>query len=828
MLFALLSLALQVENLDRFGGSPEARKVLLERGFVVTDERRRQICSFYIHSDAVFVTTDALLYAYYANLEKGVLDLERRQARLLPPLLDKLAAAVVAFRAKGLDPRWAEAAGRVELYVAVARALAAGATSEVDLAKLPEAVAQEVRLILKAEKPAVSPLRGLTLDYPRFAPRGFYAGPLERFARASTWLREVPFRVTDERESQEATVLARALQEDWETLSSLEDLNEPYLHLLGPAEDPDLRKIDSVVRNGMPDMRVGARDDGAKARALLLEAIPTPRLSSIPSAGAQLDPASTRGLRLLPRPVSVDAFVMGALSPPGKPLAPPSGTALMAVLGSRVAREIAADRLKDGLFEAASAAMKEGRKNHDGDIARSGRRLYRSLLEPEIPPNAPPWYRHEGWRAKDLNTALAGWAHERMIWDLHGYRNVSYGGLTRPPPGLIEPNPAFFDALLDLTLRMDDFLRAYDITSPRFPRLAVLLREVHRTLGRQLEGKAMLPEDRTLFAEFGPRLGNICGFDGNSWLSDVGLPDTSFQVSVAFEISQGVERIVGQGQPRALYVVAEHEGRRYVASGGVLSYRELLAPASGPERMTAERWRRHPPPAPDWASRFAVDFKVDDLHRLLEEGQVVEQMFERPDGKMGEILARKIAARDRFQQRRQAVRLFGATGHPRLVEILLPFLHKPPRGPDADRDWPYEESMALRGRLKPEHLDVFLGWIGEGHPMPSDLLALAATIPDDATRDRVLDAMDKPSFTDVDEIQAVMEELARPPGLRMSRKILERMARYPEPARRGAGRALAERWASVDERGKVDFSAEEGEFREKLLVMLRSLGLKME
>jgi hypothetical protein len=642
-----------IEGLDGFRGSESARRMLLENGFVVTDETYRQICSFYIFRGPPFVTTDALLYAYYLNVEKALALLETAHAKWLRPMLgearNELAAALKGEVAKltlekGLDPAWTEAGKEVDRYLQVAEALAAGRTGEDDLAKLPEKVAAEIRLIMAAEGQTDSPLRGVPLDYGRFRPRGLYLSSeaLSDFCRAVTWLREVPFRFDNEAESRQAVFLASL----WDACGSFERLSEPYEQFLGPSDDPGL--------NILPRMSpffgqfVERKDCWAKMWAAM-KAAPAPRHTTILMREAVRDPSLFKGVRVLPRPALYDNDVLKPLFPFGLERSPVSGEELMAALGSQAAEEIVLSR--EGkvipeygrLLQEARVAAAEAEKKYSSPLQVAQRALWRTLLAQPSDPALPAWYRHPAWRYKDLNTALSGWAHYRYVWDLHGKRHASYSCLVMGLEGVVEPNPRFLEALLELAVRTDVFFRAHEVNLPKFADLELLLLELRGILKAQLAGQSLSETQKKFLEDFGPSLAGVCGFEGNSWVHDENLPDTPFCVPVAVDVAGRRERVVGQARPRAIYVIVERGGRRYLTVGGVLSYRDHVGPAEGPGHMTSPRWAEaaasRAAPAMEWQAKFSAGFSQKELLADLRAGRIRPQMFEMPTREMGDVLA---------------------------------------------------------------------------------------------------------------------------------------------------------------------------------------------
>ncbi len=98
-----------------------------------------------------------------------------------------------------------------------------------------------------------------------------------------------------------------------------------------------------------------------------------------------------------------------------------------------------------------------------------------TLLEP--PADAPPFMHTPAWRAKSVQTALAGWAQHRHAWALQITPALYVFGLANAPPGFVEPNPAFFDRLAGLAAWTGELARSAPHTPPTRRDRAAELRE---------------------------------------------------------------------------------------------------------------------------------------------------------------------------------------------------------------------------------------------------------------------------------------------------------------------------------------------------------------
>jgi hypothetical protein len=109
------------------------------------------------------------------------------------------------------------------------------------------------------------------------------------------------------------------------------------------------------------------------------------------------------------------------------------------------------------------------------------------LAKPE--PDAPPFMSSEAWQIKSCQTVLGGWAQLRHTWALQAKQSVEYKGLTRPPPGFVEPAPEFFARMAALAEETEALLRQAGAPANDFTELAADLRAVADILEKKTAAK---------------------------------------------------------------------------------------------------------------------------------------------------------------------------------------------------------------------------------------------------------------------------------------------------------------------------------------------------
>jgi hypothetical protein len=142
---------------------------------------------------ALYLTPDVAFERVHFFFSSALEELEeKRLSPELEEILDAIDEGLRNARNRARDELVRDLLARNEAHIQVARCLLKeGATPSSDL------VAEEMKLILAADKTAVSPVMGYLEDYTQYITRGHYTKSerLERYFRAMTWLGRAAFYV---------------------------------------------------------------------------------------------------------------------------------------------------------------------------------------------------------------------------------------------------------------------------------------------------------------------------------------------------------------------------------------------------------------------------------------------------------------------------------------------------------------------------------------------------------------------------------------------------------------------------------------------------------
>ena len=303
----------------------------------------------------------------------------------------------------------------------------------------------------------------------------------------------------------------------------------------------------------------------------------------------------------------------------------PRGLDIMALLGSKRAREILKD-LGDTRYSDYEKKFFELKEEIDSFSTSDWfRNLYwnwlyvlRSLLD-EFGEGYQTFMQTKAWQDKQLNTALASWTqlrHDTILYVKQSYTMAELGAEpSLPVVGYVDPVPEFYTRLLNLTRMTKKGLQ--ELLSPEemeqleigyaldhFSDLLTRLLEISR---KELENESLTEDEYRFIEDFG----NI-----SEWLIEIASggdvdPDIFKTVLVADVHTEGNTRKVleeGVGYIKTLIVAYKlPQEHILIGVGPIFSYYEFKQPME--IRLTDEAWRKilntHPPSEPEWIKSFS-------------------------------------------------------------------------------------------------------------------------------------------------------------------------------------------------------------------------------
>jgi hypothetical protein len=266
----------------------------------------------------------------------------------------------------------------------------------------------------------------------------------------------------------------------------------------------------------------------------------------------------------------------------------------------------------------------------------------RTLDDPPAPTaHFPAVMRGEAWRRKQLRTSLASWAELRHDTILHAKQSYTTFTGCEYPKGFVEPYPAFFARLRELTQTLSERIAKADVpaTDPRraaqlvrqreeqsrfFAHFASVMQRLETLAKKELRSQPFTREEteflqKTIDRRGGGGSGGPPTYSG--WYPSLvygGSPAASEPIvsDVHSDPTHGEVLQVATGDVQFLVVAVDNGPHRAAYVGPSYSYYEFNGPIE--RRMTDEEWRSklakmEGPPPPAFTSVFQAPPELRSL-----------------------------------------------------------------------------------------------------------------------------------------------------------------------------------------------------------------------
>ncbi len=628
-----------IVNIDQFGSlAPSHLAALAKNGFVVSPADHEQLFHVYEENDYLnvpsFITPDPVLQLFHLFFDMTLRQVETDK---LNARLKKMLAALVAGSARiahvAKQPAVRSAAEHNLAYLAVANELLKEKTASIP-PQLKNAIAKEQSLIRAHQGWNKSPLLNVPIDYSQFIPRGHYTRTetLRRFFLAMVWIGQTPFFVDRSDLLTQLLVLCHVLREsgadkDWQAIY---DVTAFYV---GTADDLSPLDASAVVTSVFGV--VTSADDYAEPSKL---AQVTKELTKrFHPRIVQITPFGPMGphVRLLGPRYILDSEILQRLSDPSFRHFP-KGLDVMAVLGSKRARSILLERLKEGtawpkypgkLDALTTQFARLGDKEWQANLYTGWIWVLQGLAVEAPAAKVPAFMQTPAWFSKNLSTSLASWAELRHDTILYAKPSgVECGGEDDEPPplpeGYVEPDVLFYARMLKLLELSQAGLQRHDalpksLVGP-FKELVELCTFLKGVSEKELAGTPLTRPEFEQIKIFGANLErlSLAFINPNAGYWDEIVSPTDKHMAVIADVhssyGEALEEAVGPAY-EILVVLPKRSGGRQLARGAVFSYFEFRHPMD--DRLTDEKWqemlRKSKAPAPpDWTDEFMVPVPV--------------------------------------------------------------------------------------------------------------------------------------------------------------------------------------------------------------------------
>lgn len=640
-----------ITNRDMFEFSAEAKRLLVENGFVVMPGSDREFFMLYeINSYEPipsFITTDSMLHNYHLffshllrviEKEKLAIELEELTEAMLLETKNQYKTL------KGTD--WENAALRNLGFFAVAGKLLNPGISIPE--EITKEVNQELELIKSHEGIEISPLMSLGQnlnvldspkeDYSQYIPRGHYDNDesLRSYFKAMMWYGRITFRLKDEDETKSAALMTLALGKN-DNLQKWDKIYQPTCFFVGKSDDlsyPQYSELLGEIYGNKIDLKEittdkDKRQDFLKAAAKLAP----PTINSIPIFDEEIQPdreAEIKGFRFMGQRFTLDASIFQRLvyrevkeDKQGQRRMLPKALDIPAALGSEEAYTILEDTGETG-YEGYPENMDKLRKyiaDLDGETWTQN--LYWSWLYTldtligEKSEGYPSFMHNKAWLHKELNTFLSSWTelkHDTILYAKQIYAEMGGGMAGVDDRGYVEPNPKLYARLAALVNMTREGLSTRGLIDDRdqenLERLEQLALSLKAISEKELSNIPLTDEEYDLIRSYGGQLEHFwleaLRDEGVDHRSAIYENPAALVADVATDPNGNVLQ-EATGHIYEIYAVVPVEGSLRIAKGGVYSHYEFDWPID--DRLTDKKWQEmlnagEAPPLAPWTKTF--------------------------------------------------------------------------------------------------------------------------------------------------------------------------------------------------------------------------------
>ncbi len=645
-----------VDNINRFEFSPQARELLVKNAFVVVPFWGEEFFAMYEPNryDGIpnFITTDAMLHNYHLFFNHLLESMEKDNMIPEIKILNEVMINETLQQYESLKGSTWESAARRNLAFFTVGSVLMNPQFQVP-ASVQQEVSRELDLINQHQQIAISPimsigqsepdvLEDLKEDYTQYIPRGHYtkSEELQQYFQTMMWYGRMTFRLKNEDETRSAVLISLALNQG-SNLQHWEKIYEPSCFFVGKSDDLGYYQYNQLLLKvyGSAVKINDLTDSVDKWEQFLGEAqeLSPPLINSIPIFDETLQPDrenEIKGYRFMGQRYTLDADVFQRLiyrevkeNPEGERRVLPRALDIPAAMGSSEAVSIL-QNLGEYRYENYPENMSK-MQSHITALDKNSwtQNLYWSWLYTLMPSTGnkpagyPSFMLNQAWDRKELNTYLGSWTelkHDTILYAKQVYAEMG-GGIEGEVDdrGYVEPNPELYGRLASLAKMTREGLDNRHFLSDRdresLARMEVLALALKAISEKELTNTALSEEDYELIRTFGGQLEHF-------WLEALrdensDIPPKAWEnpaALIADVATAPPDSILeeGTGYISEIYAIVPVEGSLRIARGGVYSYYEFTWPAT--DRLTDQKWRemlqnQKAPEAPTWTSVFTAE-----------------------------------------------------------------------------------------------------------------------------------------------------------------------------------------------------------------------------
>ena len=613
-----------VINADQFWLDDEVKEKLAKNQFIVMSWGDNEFFDIYEPNryDYIpnFITVDSMLHTYhlyfsYLLRRTELNELSRAVATLSDLMLEGSEAQYEIL--KGSE--WEEAVKTNLAFFSVAKKLLD------EDAEIPETVndivMRERYNIERAERIELSPVFGSEEDYTQYKPRGYYEGneTLERYFKTMMWYGRMGF-------AQKSTDLDRSallinLLLNGESLKEWERVYTVTAFFAGTSDDNGYYEyqpvIEAVYGKDVDVKALIGDEEKFEAYHRLTGELPAPQINSVPVYMSDSDEEvqeKNTGFRFMGQRFTIDASIFAKLiyraveaNSLGELRMLPDALDVPAALGSETAQGILKEQGNmdyenyeenlDQLKETLAAAPES---TWDASLYAGWLNTLRPLLKSKGE-GYPSFMQSREWDKKNLSSFLGSYAelkHDTILYAKQILAEMGDGGEepeVRDDRGYVEPEPELFARLTGLIHATKEGLNGYGLLDKDSVSDLEILEELSNRLRimseKELRGELLSDDEYELIRDYGGQIEHFWQVAKRDEAENEYFSSYEFPAALIADIAtdpNGSYLEIGTGNPAAIYVIVEVDGKLKIAEGAVSTFYEFPFE----QRLTDREWRQ--------------------------------------------------------------------------------------------------------------------------------------------------------------------------------------------------------------------------------------------
>ncbi len=616
---------------DVFGPNETQWEYISRNGFVVMDFERRiktfeDAYEFYWKKDLpVFITTDTILNTFHLLYMEFLKRAENETLRFtLENMTSDLLQESQRIYDEIEDPIVKDGMRDVVVFFGVPAVLIGTNDSIPDYAQ--EDVYEFVRKVLEANVVEAYPGQ----DYTQYKPRGHYAGNpyLERYFRTMMWYGRKSYDMEATSDVLRACLVTFVTMSHEAAQLRWDKMFEITRRLIGESDSLNHRDIAKAVEEAVGSLDIGLLEDPSNLvrikeelekdkyiRQRILSAVVYITRSEEPYVFPKI--FQFIGQRYVPDSEIIQNVIYDRVPLyKGERRGLPSSLDVMAAMGSpRAVQDLQSELEKynytEQLKDAWASVQAKNDEYWNQSVYFGVLRSYEELVSDSEGEEYPDFMRTAAWADEKLNTALGSWTelrHDNILYAKEAYS----GTVCSTPEGFVEPYPAFYSRMENLSIMMQHLLRAeFNPRTKVFPTFTSVFREfaiINQKLAvistKELQGTPLTQDEVVFIRTIYRQLWGICD-PPPGWLPTLlmraGIQEKDQDTRIVADVATDPGWPYPPSPPKVLHVATGYVRTVIVATedqngnltfyvGPVYSFYEF--PLEGFQRLTDGEWKR--------------------------------------------------------------------------------------------------------------------------------------------------------------------------------------------------------------------------------------------